>query len=98
MYQKTINLNLAGQNVHTGHTCFDSKTAYSTFFPKKGVASPQVKTESAAAPLIDAKRTQRNAVAAMTALDGYGGLTFATECKVLIYSVQRAVPRLSYTG
>ncbi|KAI4800054.1 hypothetical protein KUCAC02_016591, partial [Chaenocephalus aceratus] len=47
-------------------------------------------TESAAAPLIDVKRARRDAV--MTALHGYGGLTFATACKVLICEFSELYP------
>ncbi|KAJ4929686.1 hypothetical protein JOQ06_018708 [Pogonophryne albipinna] len=49
-------------------------------------------TESAAAPLIDVKRARRDAVAVMTALHGYGGLTFATACKVLICEFSELYP------
>ena len=43
------------------------------------------KDESAAAtaPLIDATSVQRDAIAVMTALRGYGGSNFSTACKVL---------------
>ncbi|KAJ8367403.1 hypothetical protein AAFF_G00318060 [Aldrovandia affinis] len=38
----------------------------------------------ATAPLIDATSAQRDAIAVMTALRGYGGLNFSTACEVLI--------------
>jgi len=42
-----------------------------------------VKSSAATALLIDATRVQRDAIAVMTALRGYGGLNFSTACKVL---------------
>ena len=42
-----------------------------------------MKSSAATALLIDATRVQRDAIAVMTALRGYGGLNFSTACKVL---------------
>jgi len=39
---------------------------------------------AATAPLIDATSVQRDAIAVMTALRGYGSLNFSTACEVLI--------------
>ena len=47
------------------------------FSPSKGMTSPEVTTESAAAPLIDTKRARQDVVAVVTALHPYGGRTFA---------------------